>query len=86
MKIYASIFIFLFIPFLLLAQDNKLKVSGAVYKTGTEEHIIDVLVKVKNSTTGTVTDVNDNHIIEAVERDILVYSYIGFVNREITVE
>ena len=46
--------------------------------------LVGVSIYVKNSTFGTITDINGNYIFELPENpDILVFSYVGFENKEI---
>lgn len=45
-----------------------------------------VNVMVKNSRTGTQTDFDGNYTIEAEKGDVLVFSYIGFKTKEVTVK
>ena len=42
-------------------------------------------VIIKNTTTGTSTDFDGNYTIVAKESDILVFSYIGYISKEVTV-
>src|SRR5690606_16150380 len=44
-------------------------------------------VLIKGTNTGTTTDFDGNYTIQNVdEGDILVYSYIGYINQEVTVD
>ncbi len=47
--------------------------------------LIGATVKVKNSKTGTGTDVNGKYTIEAAEDDVLVFSFIGYLTKEVPV-
>jgi TonB-linked SusC/RagA family outer membrane protein len=49
------------------------------------ETLIAVNVQVKNSSVGTVTDVDGNYEIRASANDTLVFSYIGFTPQEVRV-
>ncbi|WP_255584545.1 TonB-dependent receptor plug domain-containing protein [Zunongwangia sp. SCSIO 43204] len=44
-----------------------------------------VNVIIQGTSTGTVTDIDGNYSIEASENDVLVFSFIGFQQQEITV-
>ena len=44
-----------------------------------------VNVVIKGTTTGTTTDINGNYSLNASQGDILVFSYVGMINQEITV-
>ena len=43
-------------------------------------------ISIKNTTKGTITDVDGNYTIMATNDDILVFSYLGFDNLEVAVE
>lgn len=45
--------------------------------------LVGVNVYVKNRTKGTVTDFNGNYSINAEEDDVLAFSYIGFISKEV---
>ncbi|HEY9341583.1 MAG TPA: SusC/RagA family TonB-linked outer membrane protein, partial [Hanamia sp.] len=49
------------------------------------EALVGVSVTVKGTNIGTSTDANGNYSINAPEDGILVFSYIGFISREVTV-
>ncbi len=59
-------------------------ISGKVV-SGDDEPLIGVNVQVKNTSTGTVTDVDGSYEIRASSNDTLVFSYIGFAPQEIRV-
>ncbi len=75
------VILFTAIPsFLLFAQSR----SGIV--TDTEgEALIGVNIIIQGTTRGTVTDIDGRYSIEAESGEILVFSYIGYQTREITV-
>ena len=51
------------------------------------EPLIGVNISVKGTSVGGITDINGNYTIQQVQsQSVLVFSYIGFVNQEITVE
>lgn len=60
------------------ATKNAAAVKGKVTDNATGEALPGVSVKVKGSTTGTVTDLNGNFTIEAPAGSTLVFSYIGY--------
>lgn len=60
-------------------------VSGTVTSTEDGAVLPGVNVIIKNSTTGTVTDVNGNYSLSASNDDILVFSFIGYRKREVPV-
>jgi len=60
-------------------------ISGVVVDE-TGEPLIGVSVLVKGTTTGSITDFDGNFTIPSVNpSDVLVFSYIGFSNKEVTV-
>ncbi len=60
-------------------------VTGAVVDEAGEP-LIGVSIQIKGSTIGTITDFDGNYSLDGVsEKDVLVFSYIGFANIEKTV-
>lgn len=59
-------------------------ISGNVTASD-KEPLIGVNVQIKNTGTGTTTDVDGSYSIEAGASDVLVFSYIGFASQEIAV-
>ncbi len=47
--------------------------------------LIGVNVMVKGTTTGTITDIDGNYSIDASPSDVLVFSYVGYKDSEVTV-
>lgn len=47
--------------------------------------LIGVTIVIKNSGTGTVTDLDGNYQLTAKQDDILVFSFLGFASQEVTV-
>lgn len=66
------------------AQD--LKVTGTVTSASDGEPLIGVTVQVKDSKTGTATDIDGNYEINASRGATLVFSYVGMKTREIKVD
>ncbi len=64
------------------AQNNT--ISGVVLDEF-KEPLIGMTVSVKNSTEGTITDLNGKYSIEASSDDVLVFSYVGYENQEIPI-
>lgn len=67
-----------------LPHNAAISVKGIV-KDATGEALVGVSVSIKGTTTGTQTDVNGAFSLNANPGDVLVFSYIGYVNREVTV-
>lgn len=63
----------------LQAQQSR-KVSGKVVDFKTGEELIGVTVIIKGTTSGAITDVNGNYILDVPDAsaDILIFSYIGY--------
>jgi TonB-linked SusC/RagA family outer membrane protein len=59
-------------------------IKGTV-KDGTGEPLAGVSIKVKGTTNGTQSDVNGNFTIQVNVGDVLVFSYITFVTREVPI-
>jgi len=65
-------------------QDSK-AITGRVLDINNEP-LIGVSVIVKGTTNGTMTDVDGRYTIRATEKDIIVFSYMGYVAQEKLVE
>ncbi len=65
-------------------QVRRVTVTGTVKDSGGDP-LIGVNILVKGETNGTVTDVKGNYSINATTGDVLVFSYIGYVNQELAV-
>jgi len=76
------IYIFLFLPILIFAQERN--ISGKVTTTNGEP-IPSVNVLIKNTNRGVITDFDGHYTIKAKENDVLVFSYLGFKTKELTV-
>ncbi|MBN2868826.1 MAG: SusC/RagA family TonB-linked outer membrane protein, partial [Flavobacteriaceae bacterium] len=75
------LFVFILIPSLMMAQST---VSGKVTEQATSLPLPTVNVLIKNTTKGTVTDFDGNYNLQVNEGDILVFSYVGFLTKEVT--
>ena len=73
--------VFLFSLFLHLSVFAQQKVNGRVTAEG--KNLAGVVVKVKNGTAVTQTDEQGNFSLDATDGATLVFSYIGFQNKEI---
>lgn len=66
---------------LTVPADQTIEVKGKVIsKSG--EPLIGVSVVVKGTTTGVATDVNGSFSLKVAPKSILVFSYIGYINKE----
>lgn len=83
MKVFIQILLLGFCTFSVsYAQENS--VGGHITDTQNEP-LIGVTIQVKGTTTGTVTDMNGDYSIKAGNSSVLVFSYVGYVTREINV-
>lgn len=73
----------LLIPLNVVAQTNI--VTGNVRDANTNEELIGVTVKIKDSQSGTVTDIDGNFRLNADPGHILVFSYVGYKDQEIRI-
>ncbi len=76
------IYAFLLLPFLIFAQERT--ITGKVTSSNGEP-IPAVNVLIKNTTNGVTTDFDGIYSIKTAQNDILVFSYVGFQTKEITV-
>lgn len=67
-------------------QQQKSTVSGVV-SDDTGEPMIGVSVTIKGTTTGTVTDINGRYVlpVDNKAKDILVFSFVGYLKKEIPI-
>ncbi|MDH5604731.1 MAG: TonB-dependent receptor plug domain-containing protein, partial [Cyclobacteriaceae bacterium] len=70
--------------FTSMAWAQNVTVSGKV-TDGNGDGLPGVTVLVKGTTSGTSTDFNGSYSISAASSDVLVFSYIGYASREVTV-
>ena len=70
----------------LNAPKEPITVSGQVTTPDDPLGLPGVNVYIKGTTTGTITDINGNYTLEVPDKnDILVYSFIGYTNKEIPI-
>ncbi|MGB3776389.1 MAG: SusC/RagA family TonB-linked outer membrane protein, partial [Leeuwenhoekiella sp.] len=84
-KRFLSLAIVLVCFFSAHSQNDK-SITGTVVSSSDNTPIPGVNVLVKDSNNGTVTDFDGNFIINASNNDILVFSYLGFETREVTLD
>jgi TonB-linked SusC/RagA family outer membrane protein len=68
----------------VFAQQSK-TITGTVTESSSQKPFPGVTVTVKTSKKSVITDVNGNFSINAVPSDILIFSYLGYVTRAVTV-
>lgn len=76
----------LFAVFSINAVAQEINVHGTVYEKDTNQPIIGATVTIKGTTSGVVTDVNGYYNITARNGKTLVFSYIGYNNKQIKVK
>jgi TonB-dependent starch-binding outer membrane protein SusC len=82
MKTFLSTLLILYASVNVLAQS---KIEGRVVSSVDNTPLPGVNVLVKGSTIGTTTDANGLFAIQASEKDILVFSFIGYAGQEVVV-
>ena len=78
--INSVLFILCLLPTFMFSQNQ---VSGTVIEQSSSMPLPGVNVIVKGTTTGTATDFDGNYQIEVNTGDILVFSYLGYITKEI---
>ena len=77
---YMIIFM-LMIPIYGIWAQSPLNISGKVVD-GNNEPMIGATVRIKGQQTGTITDMDGLFSIRAQEKDVLLFSYIGYARQE----
>ena len=78
------IYFFLFL-FSLSSFAQEISVKGCVTDGNTDEPLIGANVKIKGKSSGTITDVDGNFHLQVSSDDILVVSFIGYIDQEISI-
>ena len=82
-KKFVLMFFILFISTLVFGQTKT--VTGKIISQEDGKPLQGVSVVIKGTVTGTQTNVNGEFSIEAAQKDVLVFSYAGFIEQEINV-
>lgn len=83
-RLLTGIFLFLlFLPMVAFAQSNL--VTGTIVDAKTGEPLVGVSVIEKNSTNGTITDLDGHFQLSVPSNASLVISYLGYKNQELKV-
>jgi TonB-linked SusC/RagA family outer membrane protein len=83
MKHYSLKSVLCILTMLPLLVFSQVKIKGTVTDSE-KEFLPGVSVLIKGTTTGTITDINGNYSIEIPSKNsILVFSYIGFITKEV---
>jgi TonB-dependent starch-binding outer membrane protein SusC len=64
---------------------QQVAIKGTITDASTSEPLPGANVQVKGTNRGTTADVNGKYSLEANKGDVLVYSFIGYINQEVTV-
>ena len=75
--------LFLFAFSMITAQNIEIK--GKVTENANGQPLPGASVIVKNTSKGATTDLDGNYVIKASSNDILVFSFVGYESKEITV-
>ena len=78
-------FAVLFLSAMIFAQSTLLTVTGTVTEADTKSPLVGVSVVEKGTSNAVVTDVNGRFSINAGRGKTLVFSYIGFITKEVKV-
>ena len=81
-KIYLCFALMLFAG---MAWAQESTISGTITDSESGEPMPGVNVIIKNTTQGTVTDIDGNYTIQASPEDVLVFSFIGYLSEELPV-
>ncbi len=81
-RLISSVFLLCFVTFSLMAQGHQ--VSGSVTDAFTGEPLIGASVSAKNSSIGTITDIDGNFTLTVDKNATLEIRYIGYLSQEIS--
>ncbi len=82
---FSTLCLVLFGIFLSLDAIGQMTIRGVVTDESAQP-LIGATVLVKNTTRGTVTDVDGSYEVSANKGDVIVFSFTGFTSQEVTVE
>ena len=77
--------IFLFFLFFALSTYAQNSITGVVTDAESGETLPGVNVHIKGTTNGTITDINGNYSISVSDAEILVFSFVGYQDKEVTI-
>jgi hypothetical protein len=86
LKLNQLLIVFLFFSGALSAYAQKLEVTGLITEAGTGELLIGATVLEKGTTNGTVSDISGQYKISVPSGAVLVFSLVGYVKQEVTIE
>ncbi|MDD3194284.1 MAG: TonB-dependent receptor [Paludibacter sp.] len=82
--VIAALFLFSALQMYAGSQQDAMKVSGKVVD-GNGEALVGVTVRVKDGTTGTITDFDGKFMLQVSSASTLVFSYVGYVAQEVKI-
>jgi TonB-linked SusC/RagA family outer membrane protein len=88
LKVQLRLFLMLIIANMLISVNafaQSKTISGVVTDANGDDPLIGVSIVLKGTTTGTVTDIDGKFSLEANTGDVLIFSFIGYLNTEVTV-
>jgi TonB-linked SusC/RagA family outer membrane protein len=83
MIFFSIIAVMLYVPLTTIAQEHMLK--GLVRDTSNGTALSGVSIQIKRTTNGTVTDAKGSFSLDVTDNDTLVFSYIGYDKKEVSV-
>lgn len=83
-RILSRMISFLFFSLVCMGFAQAQSVSGTVVDVNNEP-LVGVSVVIKNTTKGTITDINGKYTIAVQPKEVLVYSFMGFHSQEVAV-
>lgn len=83
MKRFFTLLTMLSFVFVLYGQDRS--ITGTVTDTDTGEPLPGVSIVLQGTSTGVITDLDGNYSISAADGQVLVFSFVGYLNEEISI-
>ncbi|MDW7695140.1 SusC/RagA family TonB-linked outer membrane protein [Flammeovirgaceae bacterium SG7u.111] len=83
-KVFVQILVLVFVLAVNKANAQSI-ITGTVTDQSSGDFLPGVAIQIKGTSTGTISDIDGNFKITAKSTDVLVFSYVGFTNQEITV-
>jgi len=77
--------IFLLFLFFALSTYAQNSITGVVTDAESGETLPGVNVHIKGTTNGTITDINGNYSINVSDAEVLVFSFVGYQDKEVTI-
>ncbi len=85
-KLFTFCFALAFVTLLTTVGNSQSRISGVITDAENNEPLIGANVLIKGSSTGTITDIDGSYSLDlAAGEDVLVISYAGYTDQEVTV-